>query len=305
MRRVRLAARFACAMNSARLRLAARFACALLFGLGPAAGGALAQAPALEPPPAGVEAAALARRAASAFAGERTYLEAVLSVREGAGAPQRAIRFRAWRERSSGRAFLRVIEPPAAAGSGWLLLPPVLWRYEPRTASIEHLELARLGEPWLGSDFTLADVLGLPAALAAARSRLLGVDAGDPTADLPRAYVLELRPPASGERVLAWLDAERATPLRCERRAADDTLVASLRFDEVRETEGRAVPHRWTLSRADAPARESRIELAEIRFDPPFDDAIFTTRQLLQAGRLSAAGAQPDARLGAPGGDPP
>jgi hypothetical protein len=276
------------------------------LGAGLAVGAALAQAPVLEPAPAGVEAAELARRAASALAGERTYLEAVLSVREGGEAPQREIRFRAWRERRSGRAFLRVIEPPAEAGTGLLLLPPVLWRYEPRTGGIEPLELARLGDPWLGSDFTLADVLGLPAALDAEGPRLLGVAASGAAPHTGPAYVLELRPgrgAAGGERVLAWLEAERATPLRCERYAADDALLASLRFDEVRETGGRAVPHRWTLSRADAPTRESRIELAEIRFDPPFDDAIFTTRQLLQVGGLSAA--QPDARLGAPGGDPP
>ena len=84
-----------------------------------------------------------------------------------------------------------------------------------------------------------------------------------------------------------------------------DALVSSLRFDEVREVEGRAVPHRWTLTRPAAPQRESRIELREIRFDPVFDDAIFTTRQLLQRGGPPAAGAAPDARLGAPGGSPP
>jgi hypothetical protein len=268
---------------------------------------ASAQPPALESAPPGIEAAALSRRAAEAFAGQRTYLEAVLSLREPEGETSVAIRFRAWRERSSGRSFLRVLAPEGQAGTGLLRLPPNLWRYAPRSASVDLVESARLGEPWLGTDFTLADLLGPPAGLGSMQARLLGVDPASGADAMQRAYVLELRPggAAAEGRVIAWLSLERATPLRCDRRGADDALVSSLRFDDVREVAGRAVPHRWTLTRPDAPKRESRIELHEIRFDPAFDDAIFTTRQLLQSGGALAAGAAADARLGAPGGSPP
>jgi len=268
---------------------------------------ALAQAPVLEPAPPGIEAAELSRRAAESFAGQRTYLEAVLSVREPDGGTPVEIRFRAWQERSSGRSFLRVLTPAGQSGTGLLRLPPNVWRYAPLTASVEIVEPARLGEPWLGSDFTLADLLGPPAALGTEPARLLGVDPASGTDGVERAFVLELRPggsPAEG-RVIAWIGTEHGTPLRCDRRDADDALVSSLRFDEVRDVEGRAVPHRWTLTRPGAPQRESRIELHEIRFDPVFDDAIFTTWQLLQRGGTPAAAAAPDARLGAPGGSPP
>jgi len=312
--RLRLAARSACLMNSARLRLAARSACVMnfarllfLLAMGLAARAALAQTSVLEPAPPGIEAAELSRRAAEAFAGRRTYLEAVLSVREPDGGTPSEIRFRAWLERSSGRSFLRVLAPAGQAGTGLLRLPPNLWRYAPLSASVELVEPARLVEPWLGSDFTLADLFDGPAALGTQQARLLGVDPASGTGGAERAFVLELRPggrPADG-RVIAWIETERATPLRCDRRDADDALVSSLRFDELRDVEGRVVPHRWTLTRPGAPQRESRIELREIRFDPAFDDAIFTTRQLLQLGGTPAAGAALDARLGAPGGSPP
>jgi hypothetical protein len=278
---------------------------ALLAVLG--ASVAFAQTAVLEPAPPGVDAGVLSRRAAEAFAGQRTYLEAVLSLRAPDGPASREIRFRAWQERSSGRSFLRVLAPEGQAGMGLLRLPPNLWRYAPRDASVELLATAQLGEPWLGTGFTLADLLDPPAALGTLPAQLLGVDPASGADGTQRAFVLELRPgaaPTAG-RVIAWIGIERATPLRCDRRAADDTLVSSLRFDEVREVAGRAVPHRWTLTRPDAPDRESRIELREIRFDPAFDDAIFTTRQLLQRGGGSAAGSTADARLRAPGGSPP
>jgi Outer membrane lipoprotein-sorting protein len=308
--RLRLAARQSCGYGAggarasafARLWLAARFACLAL-----AAGPVFAQPAELEPAPAGVEAAELAGRAAEALGGRRTYLEAVLSVREDDVAMGNEIRFRAWLERSSGRGFLRVLEPAREAGTGLLRLPPNLWRYAPRTASLELVDPDRLGEPWLGSDFTLADLLVGPTALGNDPARLLGVDPAYAMDGAENAYVLELRPEGSGAhgRVIAWIGSEHTTPLRCDRRDARDALVASLRFDELREVAGRWVPHRWRLTKPAAPNRESRIELREIRFDPVFDDEIFTTRQLLQLGGSTASGTAPDARLGAPGGSPP
>jgi hypothetical protein len=288
-------------MLLARFRLAALS----VFAAGVASGSALAQAPMLEPAPPGVEAGELSRRAARALAGERTWLEAVLSVREHAMAAPSEVVFRAWYERGSRRSFLRVIAPEGRAGTGLLRLPPVVWRYTPTGALIEAVESAALREPWLASDFALADLLDPPAGLGTSRARLLGVDPGAGSDGAGRAYVLELRPPpgAQAGRVIAWIDADDATPLRCERRDADDALVATLRFDDVREVAGRRVPHRWTLTQPSAPGRESRVELREIRFEPAFDDAIFTTHQLVQSGR-SAAGA-PDARLAAPGGSSP
>ncbi len=268
---------------------------------------AIAQMPELEPPPAGIEAAELSRRAAEALAGGRTYLEAVLSVREEDEATGSEIRFRAWLERSSGRGFLRVLEPARQAGTGLLRLPPNLWRYAPLTASLELVDPPRLDEPWLGSDFTLADLLVGPTALGTEPARLLGVDPASGADGAESAFVLELRPEGSAAegRLIVWIGTEHATPLRCDRRDARDALVASLRFDELREVAGRWVPHRWTLTRPAAPRRESRIELREIRFDPVFDDEIFTTRQLLQLGGSPASATAPDARLGAPGGGPP
>jgi len=279
----------------------------LVLAVGAAARLALAQAPVLEPAPAGSDAADLSRRAAAALVGERTYFEAVLVVREREQDTPKEVTFRAWYDRGSGRSFLRVLSPPREAGTGLLRLPPVVWRYIPQAESIESLAGERLREPWLGSGFPLAELLDPLAGLGRAPSRLLGVDPAAGPHGGERAFVLELRPDgaASGGRVIAWVGSERATPLRLDWRDAEDALVATLRFDDVREIAGRAVPHRWTLTRSAAPQQESRIELREIRFDPAFDDAIFTTRQLLQRGATPAADAAQGARLPAPGGSLP
>jgi hypothetical protein len=289
----------------ASLALAARALCALA-GLLSGAGPALAETPQLEPAPPGIDASELSRRAAEALAGRRTYLEAVLSVRDPNGWTGSETRFRAWLERSSGRGFLRVLEPPRQAGTGLLRLPPNLWRYAPRTASLELVDPREQVEPWLGSDFTLTDLLLAPTWLGTGSARLLGLDPASGAGGTERAWVIELPGGArAGGREIAWIETGRLTPLRCDRRDAQDALVSTLRFDALREVGGRLVPHRWTLSLAGTPRRESQLELSEIRFDPAFDDEIFTTRQLLQLGSSSASASAPDARLAAPGGSPP
>jgi hypothetical protein len=289
-------------MLRARLRLPA-----LALAVCAAARLASAQAPELEPAPASSDAAALARRAVSALVGERTYLEAVLGVREHSRDTQKKVTFRAWYDRGSGRSFLRVLKPPPEAGTGLLRLPPVVWRYTPRDESIESLAGERLRERWLGSGFTLADVLDPFAGLGSAPARVLGIDPAAEAQTGQRAFVLELRPEggAGAGRVIAWVGVERATPLRFDWRNAQDALVATLRFDDVREIAGKAVPYRWTLARPEAPDRESRIELREIRFDPVFEDALFTTRQLVQRAATSAVAGAQGARLPPPGGSPP
>ncbi len=279
----------------------------LVVAAGLAARVAFGQAPVLEPAPEGTDAAELSRRAAAALSGERTYLEAALVVREREGDPAKETVFRAWYERRSERSFLRVLSPPQDAGSGILRLPPVVWRYEPREERIESLTDEALRAPWLGSGFRLIDLLEPLAGLGEAPARLLGVDPMQAAQAGERAFVLELREDeaAGSGRVIAWVGVERATPLRLDWRDAEDALVATLRFGDVREVSGRAVPHHWTLTRQAEPRRESRIELREIRFDPAFDDAIFTTRQLLQRRPASGSKAKQDARLPAPGGSPP
>jgi hypothetical protein len=292
-------------MNFVRRRGGASARAALLAAAAVLARTALAQAPVLEPAPAGTDAAELSRRAAATLTGERTYFEAALQVGDGGKATQEEVVLRAWSERRSGQSFLRVLAPAREAGTGFLRLPPVVWRYAPREEDIESLTPEALRAPWLGSGFRLVDLQGPLAGLGSAPAQLLGVDATAEAQGGERAFVIELRQAADagGGRVIAWLSVSRATPQRLDWRDAQDALVATLRFDDVREIGERAVPHRWTLTHPAQPRQESRLELREIRFDPRFDDALFTTRQLLQRGD-APAGTPQGARLPPPGGGP-
>ena len=68
-------------------------------------------------------------------------------------------------------------------------------------------------------------------------------------------------------RIVAWVDAQSGVALRQEFYDEDGEKLRLLRFDDVREEDGRLVPHRWTLTPLDKEGHETRIELLEIDFE--------------------------------------
>ena len=83
--------------------------------------------------------------------------------------------------------------------------------------------------------------------------------------------------PSAWTRIVTWVETQHGAPLRREFYAEDAGRRRILTFSDVREVDGRRVPHRWTLVPDGAEGRETRIEIEVIRFDGRFDDAVFTT----------------------------
>jgi hypothetical protein len=58
-----------------------------------------------------------------------------------------------------------------------------------------------------------------------------------------------------------------------------------MRFSEVREVDGRYVPHRWTLTPLNKPGHKTVVAVDEIRYDLDIDESVFTTRNLKRGRR--------------------
>ena len=271
-----------------------------------------AQAPVLEPAPPGIEAAELSRRAAEALAG-RAHLPRGRALGPRSRTARRRTRSGSapgWSGAAAG-ASCACSRRRGEAGTGLLRLPPNLWRYAPLTASVELLDPAPAGRALARQRLHARRPAGRARGAGDGPARLLGVDPalrkrrGGESALRARARARAAA--AADGRVIAWIGtrARDAAALRSARCAATRSSPPCASTSCARS---RAARFR-TAGRSRGPAapqRESRIELREIRFDPAFDDAIFTTRQLLQRGRNAPPrAAAPDARLGAPGGSPP
>jgi len=49
---------------------------------------------------------------------------------------------------------------------------------------------------------------------------------------------------------------------------------------DVREVQGRSVPHLWVMVPLDKEGHETRLEYQSLRFDEPLDAGVFTKRNL-------------------------
>jgi hypothetical protein len=226
----------------------------------------------------------IARRAEQALRSDRTYLEAKMTVKAPGLPGPRVVAFRSWHDRVRDRSLIRILAPAKDAGTTFLYLPPNLWMHAPRGERTERIATAEMLGSWLGSDFTYDDLVHGASEVGDYDPRLLRIEEGAEGLEGLRAYVLEFLPlaeaPATWARILAWVEVEHATPLRRDFYDAEGVQVRSLRFQDIREVEGRRVPHRWIMSPLVKQGYETRIELESIDFDASFDDDVFTTRQL-------------------------
>ena len=248
---------------------------------------AVAQAGEFEPPPEGLDARAISRRADHNLRGERTFLEARLSLRQKPSGRPQEIRLRLWDDRSKNQCFVRIVAPKGAAGTAFLKLPPNLWTYEPRDDRARRLRPAELKSRLLESNFRIDDLVRMTNLAKDYEVRLLGVDPAPDGSPGRRANVLEyVRRAASPQlwsRILAWVDTEWGTPLRRAYYDDEGKLVRWIQFGDIREVQGRHLPHVWTAHAAESGGPESRIEIERIDLAPEIAGSTFTTRNLKPA----------------------
>jgi hypothetical protein len=230
------------------------------------------------------DARAIARRAVEVLRGRGSYTEATLRVGGSWRSRSREIAFRRFDDRLGDRTLVRVVAPENQSGATWLRLPPNLWRFNPADGRTVRLPWPTLLEPWLETELTLDDLLHGSDEIRDYDPRLLGSDERAGERGDRRAHVLEYLPRAGASaawgRIVAWIDAEHGAPLRQDFYDREGAAVRTLRLDDFREVAGRRFPHLWIVRRLDGPEREARLHIDAVRFDPGFDDALFTTRSL-------------------------
>lgn len=236
-------------------------------------------------PPAPLpDASALARRAEDVLRGQGTSIEATMTIFRDRRPRTSVFHLRVFDDRRDDRALVRVLEPVAHAGIALLKLPPNLWHFSPAKRETTRIPAPGWGEPFLGSDFTRGDLVHGWRRVDDYAHRVLEVDEHAGESGDRRAFVVEYAPNAEARvargRIVAWIDVEHATPLRLDFYAADGALSRTLRFEDLREVGGRRFPHRWVMRRVGADSRETRIEVDAVRFDPRFEEGLFTTRRL-------------------------
>ena len=73
--------------------------------------------------------------------------------------------------------------------------------------------------------------------------------------------------------------------LRQEFYDEDGAKIREMQFSDVREVDGRHLPHRWLLTPLDKPGHQTAIVVEKMRFDLAIEDSVFTTRNLKKGRR--------------------
>jgi hypothetical protein len=231
-----------------------------------------------------LDAAAIARRAEDVLRSSRTYMEATMTVLSPRLGKPRAVAFRSWDDRAEDRSFIRILSPAKDAGTGFLRLPPNLWTYVPRVERTMRIPPSMMLQPWMGSDFTNDDLVNESSDVEDYEHRLLRIDESPEGHEGLRAYVLEYKPreeaPVVWGKIVGWIAMEHFTPLRQDFYDEHGVKVRSMRFGDIREVDGRRVPHLWIMTPLEKQGHETRLRMDRIDFDASFDDGIFTTRNL-------------------------
>ncbi len=255
---------------------------ALAFVTSPAAGELL-------PPPPGVDAKAIARRAEDSLRSQRTTLDAAMTVVSPRLSAPRVVRFQSWEERDTRRSMVRILSPAKDAGTGFLKLHPNLWMFIPRVERTMRIPPSMMLQSWMGSDMTNDDLVKESSALDDYSHRLLGIDpAPEDNPDL-RAYVVEYIPneeaPVVWGKIVAWIEQEHGTPLRQDFYDEDGELLRQMLFSDIRSVGERRVPHVWTVVPLNKAGHSTTIEIQGIVFDAEIDPSIFTKQNLRKARR--------------------
>jgi outer membrane lipoprotein-sorting protein len=243
-----------------------------------------ARAADLESPPEEVDAHELAARAADVMLGERTFLEAKMTIRSRHPSRERELRFHRFSDRSRKRSMLRILAPEIDRGTGYLERHPNLWMYLPRVERTMRIPPSMMRKPWMGSDFTNDDLVNHSSEVEDYDHRLLGVDPQPDVAPDLRAYVVEYAPsgdsPVVWPKIVVWIEVEHATTLRREFYDGEGELVRVMHFGGIGEVQGRHFPHIWTVWPMREEGRETRIDVEQIRFDADIDGSVFSTQHL-------------------------
>jgi outer membrane lipoprotein-sorting protein len=199
----------------------------------------------------------------------------------------REVRFRSWDDRVGDRSFTRILSPRKDRGTGFLRQHQHLWTYLPRVERVMRIPPSMMLQPWMGSDFTNDDIARESSFVEDYKPKLLGRKTFDGVELIGIELVPDDDAPVVWARVEGWLDPESLAPRRFfyfdEPEEGRFERVRTMLLDDVREVQGRPLPHFWEMTPEHKPGHKTSFRIEEVQFDEPMGDDLFTQENLRRA----------------------
>ena len=233
------------------------------------------------------DAAELVRRAEDALRGDTAEMRAAMVITT----PRwtREIKFHSWDDRLGDRSFIRILEPSKDRGIGFLRLEETFWTYLPRVERTMRIPPSMMLQPWMGSDFTNDDLARESSMIDDYIPKAIGEKLIDGVPALGVDLIPREEAPVVWARVEMWLEKERLAPLLYlyydEPEPGHYELLRKMTLSDIREVQGRPMPHFWEIIPTDKPGQSTRMTIEFVELDQKFEDEIFTQSNLRRAER--------------------
>jgi outer membrane lipoprotein-sorting protein len=194
---------------------------------------------------------------------------------------QRTILMQLWSLGDS-KILVRIHQPPEDAGTAILKLGDQTWLYLPKANRTVDMPPSMMMTPWMGSDFTLNDLVGqsrLTADYTVATS-FAGYRAGVAVSE----FTLTPRPAAAVVWGKIMLEVRQADRMPVWQRYYDENgkLIRELAFSGYKYVSGRLIPTRLVMRPMDQTNEHTTITYKDVAFDAPISEDVFSLKNLKQ-----------------------
>jgi outer membrane lipoprotein-sorting protein len=194
---------------------------------------------------------------------------------------QRTITMQLWSLGES-KVLVRIRQPPEDAGTAILKVGDKAWLYLPKANRTVDMPASMTMTPWMGSDFTLDDLVG--------QSRLTDdyviatSFAGYRDGVAVSEYTLIPKPAAAVVWGKITLEVRQADLMPIWQRYYDENgkLVRELSFSEYKYVSGRLIPTRLVMRPLDHADERTTITYENLAFDGPISEDMFSLKNLKQ-----------------------
>jgi outer membrane lipoprotein-sorting protein len=231
------------------------------------------------------DAQALVERVEQVMRGDTVQYKAAMTITR----PRwtRTVVMRSWDDRLSKRSLTRILSPAKDRGTGFLKIDQTLWTYLPRVERTTRMPPSMLLQPWMGSDMTNDDLVRESSIIDDYTARLLEEREIDGESALGVELIPKEEAPVVWSRIEIWVEKRRLAPILeifyDEPEQGRFEEVRRMIFSDIREVQGRPVPHSWVIEITNEPEKQTRFEIEEIRYDEPIPDSLFTLTELKRA----------------------
>jgi hypothetical protein len=196
----------------------------------------------------------------------------------------RELKLESWSQ-GSDLALVVVRAPAREAGVATLKTTEGLWSYAPRADRLIRIPAGLLGDGWMGSHFTNDDLVRESSYETDYRAQLAWV-----TEAAKRLLKLTLVPkpeaPVIYSRVEFFLEPGSLIPIRSDY-YDDKALIRQMNYSDVREVNGKAIPHLLQLIPLDKrhKGEQTRVQYVKLATGVPVAGDLFTKQGLRRAAQ--------------------